>query len=164
MRFGGSYPGDVALLDVKVERLPPDLVSRAQLMAIDATAFPAASLRLGTSTAEAAHTWIARAPETRDVVGFASGAQQPPGLYVFGIAVDDAYRGRGVGRALLRAVLAGGRRLGARRVGLHVAVGNERAVHLYESEGFEVLRRIRGYYRFAGTTAERDAFEMMRVL
>jgi [ribosomal protein S18]-alanine N-acetyltransferase len=154
----------VALLAVRVERLSADLVSRAQLMAIDATAFPAPSLRLGTSSAESAHTWVARAPDTGEVVGFAATARQPPGLYVFGLAVSESYRGRGVGRALVRAVLSGAREVAARRVGLHVAVGNEPAVRLYTGEGFDVLRRVADYYRFGATRAERDAYEMACVV
>ncbi|WP_367323726.1 N-acetyltransferase family protein [Streptomyces sp. HUAS ZL42] len=55
-----------------------------------------------------------------------------------GLAVADEARGRGVGRALLRAALEEARRLGARRISLRVLGHNTPARRLYESEGFVV--------------------------
>ncbi|MFJ6566954.1 GNAT family N-acetyltransferase [Streptomyces sp. NPDC091292] len=55
-----------------------------------------------------------------------------------GLAVADAARGSGVGRALLRAVLDEARRQGARRITLRVLGHNTPARKLYESEGFVV--------------------------
>nr|BFD85235.1 GNAT family N-acetyltransferase [Streptomyces sp. Xyl84] len=55
-----------------------------------------------------------------------------------GLAVADAARGAGVGRALLRAAVEEARRLGARRISLRVLGPNTPARRLYESEGFVV--------------------------
>ncbi|WP_037889500.1 GNAT family N-acetyltransferase [Streptomyces viridochromogenes] len=55
-----------------------------------------------------------------------------------GLAVSDEARGRGVGRALIRAALEEARRGGARRVTLRVLAHNTPARKLYESEGFVV--------------------------
>ncbi|WP_327314534.1 GNAT family N-acetyltransferase [Streptomyces sp. NBC_01235] len=55
-----------------------------------------------------------------------------------GLAVLDDARGRGVGRALLRAAVEEARRLGARRITLRVLGHNTPARGLYESEGFVV--------------------------
>lgn len=55
-----------------------------------------------------------------------------------GLAVDGAARGRGVGRALVRAAVEDARRLGARRITLRVLGPNTAARALYESEGFVV--------------------------
>ncbi|MET8409817.1 GNAT family N-acetyltransferase [Streptomyces sp. NPDC005195] len=55
-----------------------------------------------------------------------------------GLAVSDAARGAGVGRALLRAVQEEARRQGARRISLRVLGHNTPARKLYESEGFVV--------------------------
>ncbi|MFG3098932.1 GNAT family N-acetyltransferase [Streptomyces sp. NPDC048182] len=55
-----------------------------------------------------------------------------------GLAVSDTARGRGVGRALVRAAVAEARRLGARRITLRVLGHNTAARKLYESEGFVV--------------------------
>ncbi|MGW2019171.1 N-acetyltransferase family protein [Streptomyces sp. NPDC001927] len=55
-----------------------------------------------------------------------------------GLAVADSARGRGVGRALLRAAFAEARRQGARRITLRVLGHNAPARALYEAEGFAV--------------------------
>ncbi|WP_406009384.1 GNAT family N-acetyltransferase [Streptomyces sp. NBC_00637] len=55
-----------------------------------------------------------------------------------GLAVLDEGRGRGVGRALIRAALDEARRQGARRMTLRVLGPNAPARGLYESEGFVV--------------------------
>ncbi|MER7053084.1 MULTISPECIES: GNAT family N-acetyltransferase [unclassified Streptomyces] len=55
-----------------------------------------------------------------------------------GLAVADAARGHGVGRALVRAAVEEARRLEARRITLRVLGHNTAARKLYESEGFVV--------------------------
>ncbi|MEU9592516.1 GNAT family N-acetyltransferase [Streptomyces sp. NPDC048193] len=55
-----------------------------------------------------------------------------------GLAVADAARGHGVGRALVRGAVEEARRLGARRITLRVLGHNTAARKLYESEGFTV--------------------------
>lgn len=55
---------------------------------------------------------------------------------VYGFAVDPALQGRGIGRDVLRRVCHQLRAEGAQRVGLEVAVDNERALGLYTSIGF----------------------------
>lgn len=55
-----------------------------------------------------------------------------------GLAVADEARGRGVGRALIRAAVEEARRRGARRITLRVLGHNTPARKLYESEGFVV--------------------------
>ncbi|MET8243380.1 GNAT family N-acetyltransferase [Streptomyces sp. NPDC005202] len=55
-----------------------------------------------------------------------------------GLAVAEEARGKGVGRALLRAAVEEVRRQGARRISLRVLGHNTAARKLYESEGFVV--------------------------
>ncbi|MFI8945689.1 GNAT family N-acetyltransferase [Streptomyces sp. NPDC053750] len=55
-----------------------------------------------------------------------------------GLAVAEAARGNGVGRALVRAAVDEARRLGARRITLRVLGHNTAARKLYESGGFAV--------------------------
>lgn len=55
-----------------------------------------------------------------------------------GLAVADGARGRGIGRALLRAAFDEARRQGAVRMTLRVLGHNKPARSLYESEGFAV--------------------------
>ena len=62
------------------------------------------------------------------------------------VAVLPAAQGRGLGRALLRALLAEAVRRGAGAVLLEVRVGNAAARALYASEGFERLAVRRRYY------------------
>lgn len=55
-----------------------------------------------------------------------------------GLTVDEWARGRGVGRALIDAVVAGARKQGVRRITLRVLGHNAPARRLYESAGFVV--------------------------
>ncbi|MFF3494945.1 GNAT family N-acetyltransferase [Streptomyces sp. NPDC002795] len=57
---------------------------------------------------------------------------------IMGLAVGDAARGRGAGRALVRGAVALARRQGARRITLRVLGHNTPARKLYEAEGFVV--------------------------
>jgi ribosomal protein S18 acetylase RimI-like enzyme len=55
---------------------------------------------------------------------------------IYGFAVDPPWQGRGIGRSALRRACAQLRAEGARRIGLEVAVENDRALGLYTSVGF----------------------------
>jgi len=63
------------------------------------------------------------------------------------IAVRPAFRRRGAGRRLLRAVMDHARKAGARLLFLEVGVDNPAARHLYEGEGFRAVGNRRAYYR-----------------
>jgi ribosomal-protein-alanine N-acetyltransferase len=62
------------------------------------------------------------------------------------VGVLPPARRRGVGRLLVRELVAEARRRRAEEVLLEVREDNEPARRLYASEGFEVLGRRRGYY------------------
>lgn len=63
-----------------------------------------------------------------------------------GMAVHDAFAGRGVGRALMAAAVDHADRwLGLRRLELFVFVDNARAIALYENFGFATEGRFRDY-------------------
>lgn len=62
------------------------------------------------------------------------------------IAVDRKWRGKGVGRALLRAAFADLMMTPARRLFLEVAEDNAAATRLYRGEGFAEIGRRTGYY------------------
>ncbi|GEA83643.1 ribosomal protein S18-alanine N-acetyltransferase [Cellulomonas gelida] len=66
---------------------------------------------------------------------------------VMTIGTATAHQGTGVGRALLDALVARARELGAPSVLLEVRVDNEPALRLYEAVGFEKLGMRRGYYQ-----------------
>jgi len=65
---------------------------------------------------------------------------EPHTALVEAVAVLPERRGRGVGRRMMAEALAEARRAGRRRVGLYVVEGNEPAVRLYTSLGFQVQR------------------------
>ena len=72
------------------------------------------------------------------------------------IAVDASARGRGIGRALLRAGLAELGRVGCRTVFLEVRPSNAAALRLYLEHGFVQVGRRPAYYR----DPEEDALVM----
>ncbi|MGW7056756.1 N-acetyltransferase family protein [Streptomyces sp. NPDC054887] len=67
-----------------------------------------------------------------------------------GLAVADSARGRGIGRALLRASCAAARRRGALRMTLRVLGHNAPARALYASEGFVVEGVLPGEFHLDG--------------
>jgi ribosomal-protein-alanine N-acetyltransferase len=89
------------------------------------------------------------------LIGYAGLAKVGAEAEIHTIAVDPAHHRRGIGRALLRAVLDHAE--GA-TVFLEVRTDNESAIKLYRSEGFEVVGTRRRYYRPSGA----DAFTMRR--
>lgn len=74
-----------------------------------------------------------------------------------GVAVE--HRRTGVGRELLRHEIRRARETGCAELLLEVIAENGGARRLYESEGFAVVRRLRGWQRAAGTPERADAAE-----
>jgi ribosomal-protein-alanine N-acetyltransferase len=72
---------------------------------------------------------------------------------VLTIAVRQAYWGRGIGSALLAALLDAARERGRAEVFLEVRADNPRAHGLYLRRGFEDLGIRRGYYQPSGVDA-----------
>jgi ribosomal-protein-alanine N-acetyltransferase len=66
--------------------------------------------------------------------------------HVTNIAVDERYRGRGLGERLLREMMRTAVWLGARRMTLEVRVSNDTAQSLYRKLGFEPSGLRPGYY------------------
>ena len=74
-------------------------------------------------------------------------------IHITNLAVHPSFRRRGVARVLLGHVVAGARRDGVELVFLEVRPTNLEAVALYESFGFRVIGRRRGYYFDTGEDA-----------
>ncbi|HEU0087660.1 MAG TPA: ribosomal protein S18-alanine N-acetyltransferase [Pseudonocardiaceae bacterium] len=102
----------------------------------------------------AGHHYLA-AREDGSLIGYGGLARTGRDAEVHTLAVDPAHQGRGVGRALLRALLE---RAAGAAVFLEVRTDNEAAIALYRSEGFTVIGTRRGYYRPSGA----DAFTMRK--
>lgn len=65
---------------------------------------------------------------------------------LYSIVVDPAYRGRGFAGLLLEACERACRARGCDRLGLEVRVDNQDAIAFYRRHGFEVVKRLDGYY------------------
>lgn len=76
------------------------------------------------------------------------------------LAVDEPWRGRGVGRSLLDAAIIEAATRGATAMLLEVGVLNEAAQALYARCGFETVGRRRKYYK--GPNGSEDALVMKR--
>ena len=91
------------------------------------------------------HIYVVRTAE-RPVVGFCAFWLVFDEIHINNVAILPDRRGHGLGTALVRHVLAEGRRLGAGRATLEVRASNEGARRLYERLGFYVAARRPGYY------------------
>lgn len=69
------------------------------------------------------------------------------------IGVEPASQGRGVGRTLMNSLLAIARRQGSEEIFLEVKAGNEAAISLYLSLGFEQIDVRKRYYQPSGEDA-----------
>jgi [ribosomal protein S18]-alanine N-acetyltransferase len=94
----------------------------------------------------------APSPEGPVPVGFVLARAVADEAEILNINVAREWRGRGVGRALLEAVMASAR--DARRMLLEVAEGNAPAISLYHACGFRPVGRRIGYYARPGGSRE----------
>lgn len=66
-------------------------------------------------------------------------------IYLGGVAIDNAFRGRGLGEIMLQEVITKVKDMGYRRIELTVATINEKAIMLYEKLGFINEGRLKDY-------------------
>jgi ribosomal-protein-alanine N-acetyltransferase len=105
--------------------------------------------------------WLTVAMVDREPAGFALSRGVADEAELLLLAVRPARRRRGVGAALLRAMIAQAQANGAVRVHLEVREGND-AVKLYQTTGFTKVGERRDYYRgasgqtFNALTYQRD--------
>lgn len=98
-----------------------------------------------------ARCWVMR--DTDRVVGYVCLWEVADELHITNIAVDPVHRRQGIGRTLLGGILEDARERRLRLVVLEVRPSNREAVTLYESFGFRVVGRRRGYYYDTGEDA-----------
>jgi ribosomal-protein-alanine N-acetyltransferase len=91
-------------------------------------------------------TWLTVARLDAAPLGFALVRSVLDECELLLLAVDPAWRGRGIGETLLRHSLVTARRRGIMSMNLEVRSTNK-AVKLYEKSGFEYVHRRPGYYR-----------------
>lgn len=86
-----------------------------------------------------------------EVVGMVFLDRSPHGFGEIAMTVAEAWRGRGVGSALLAAAIERARAEGLHKLTLSVFARNEAAIGLYRKHGFvEEGRRVRHYRRQSG--------------
>lgn len=93
------------------------------------------------------------AEEEGRVIGFAGAWIVLDEAHVTNIAVEEASRGRGVGRKLTEGLLQYAANLGVSYTTLEVRRSNERAQNLYRSLGFEYVGVRKRYYEDNGEDA-----------
>lgn len=91
------------------------------------------------------------------IVAFGVLALAPGEAQVLNLSVVPDARRAGLGRTLLRRLVAVAREAGAQQCFLEVRVSNRPAIALYEAEGFRSVARRREYYPATATTAREDA-------
>jgi ribosomal-protein-alanine N-acetyltransferase len=98
------------------------------------------------STAASAESTAASAESTSGLLGTAGLLTIGETAQILTVGVLPPARRRGIGRLLIRELVAEARRRRASEVLLEVREDNEAARRLYAGEGFAVLGRRRGYY------------------
>lgn len=110
---------------------------------------------------DAGHYYVGAYVETVGLVGYAGisvlGGPGNAEANVHTIGVDPAWQGKGIGKALLRALLARADAVAA-PVYLEVRTDNAGAIALYEAHGFTRIGLRRRYYWPSGA----DAYTMAR--
>ena len=95
------------------------------------------------------NTLVQRLRLGRKIIGFAVSRMGADEAEILSIAIDAAYRGRGLSRDLLLTHLGHLAGRGVRRIFLEVEENNAPARRLYERTGFAVVGRRERYYREA---------------
>lgn len=87
------------------------------------------------------------------VVGYAGMLLVADEAQITNVAVSGAFRRRGIGRALMLALIESAREYGARELQLEVRESGLAARALYESVGFVTVGRRKRFYRFPSEDA-----------
>jgi ribosomal-protein-alanine N-acetyltransferase len=82
----------------------------------------------------------------RSIAGYIVARLGADELHINNVAVREGHRRCGIGRALLRKVLAKGRQAGVQCAYLELRAGNSAALALYEECGFRVTAKRTRYY------------------
>ena len=134
---------DVAVRPLTAADLP--VLERLEVELFGAGAWSAATL--AEELTAPGRTYVGATLPGGTLVGYAGLWFDGWDAQVMTVGTDAAHQGRGVGRAMLVALVDRAREVGAASVLLEVRVDNAPALHLYEALGFERLGRRRGYYQ-----------------
>lgn len=100
-------------------------------------------------------TQILLAEEGQDILGYLDYQPYypfPAGHHVvtFGILVDKAYQGQGIGQTLFQAFLDEARKASYRKISIPVLASNHKALAFYEKNGFKEEARLRQHFFIQG--------------
>lgn len=82
----------------------------------------------------------------QEVIGYAIVLEVVDEATLMDIAVDSAFRGKGIGRSLVEFVVNHSLLHGVNEMWLEVRESNHNAIKLYESSGFEHIETRKNYY------------------
>jgi ribosomal-protein-alanine N-acetyltransferase len=134
----------------------------AELLPIEADLFGPEKWTAGMFWNELAngHLYLAATDGDGAILGYAGLALSPPDeAWINNVAVRQDAQRRGVGRALVQALLDVANRSGVTQTLLEVAADNVAAQALYTRFGFETVGVRKGYYQPSNT----DAWVMRRI-
>ncbi|WP_210507357.1 ribosomal protein S18-alanine N-acetyltransferase [Naasia sp. SYSU D00057] len=137
---------------------PATIADLEAIMAIERATFPRDAWSAQTMSREIGDphaAYLVAVSDEESIDGYA-GLLSPIGAEdadIQTVAVAEQARRRGLGRALVTALLAEAERRGAQRVFLEVRADNPSAQELYRSLGFEQISVRRGYYQPDGVDA-----------
>lgn len=80
------------------------------------------------------------------IAGYIGMYLSPPEGEITNVAVAEAFRGRGFGKALVCSMQQAAKTLGIEQIFLEVRDSNETAIHVYQWAGFEQIGVRRGFY------------------
>ena len=132
---------DSAVCDVLPAHLP-------QIAAMERECFslPWTQEQLASQLRDAQHEFIAAVDPAGRVLGYAGMLFVLDEGYISNVAVDPAFRRRGIADALIERLCALCRSHALSFATLEVRAGNTAAVSLYSKHGFETVGRRRNYY------------------
>jgi ribosomal-protein-alanine N-acetyltransferase len=119
-----------------------------EVLAIEKASFPSPwSMALFLAELNSPHSFpMVAVDSAARIVGFICPTLVIDEGHILDVAVDPAFRGRGIGRLLVEKVLDECRLQGAEFVSLEVRTSNSTAISLYRQLGFIVTGRRKGYY------------------
>lgn len=104
-------------------------------------------------------TNVAVMAEGETLVGFGIMLYREEAAHLTLLAIDEGYRGRGLGAALVEWLEKPARMAGAVRIRVEARADNPRAIAFYERLGFRLLRTVPGYY-----SGRVDAVQLQKAL
>jgi len=149
----------IAFINHLFLRAEPALSEAGAHDAAAISALHAASFRRGWSEQEVEGLLIDRSVLTHRAMsgarlaGFIMARLAADEAEILSVAVDSAWRGRGLARSLLHLHLRRLAGLGSRAVFLEVDENNAHAIRLYDRAGFHEVSRRPNYYAHAGKPA-----------